>query len=239
MIGIDPRQIKDDERRYFDEHLDEYVAQFCRGRWLAYKRYIASQISALLPPRPVVLDLGSGPLPAFDRLVPSAARYVCADFSPRNLRHLRGHVPHAAPVMADAEVLPFASRAFDLVIVFGLLHHLPDPGQAVREIRRVLRPGAVVIASEPSTRWEGRMASPHERGLAASELRSLFEAFNQRLWSFNHPLLEGWAALAAQRVPAWQDAEAPLWRALFTAERLAHAVGVRGWDYLLIARAAG
>ncbi len=43
--------------------------------------------------------------------------------------------------VADAERLPFAAGAFDLVYSYGVLHHTPNTAQAVREVFRVLRPG--------------------------------------------------------------------------------------------------
>lgn len=43
--------------------------------------------------------------------------------------------------VADAESLPFADGAFDLVYSWGVLHHTPDPARALREAQRVLAPG--------------------------------------------------------------------------------------------------
>lgn len=42
-------------------------------------------------------------------------------------------------VQADAIRLPFPDSAFDTVFESNLLHHLPDPGLAVQEMRRVAR----------------------------------------------------------------------------------------------------
>jgi len=53
--------------------------------------------------------------------------------------------------VADAEALPYPDGSFDLVVGHAVLHHLPDPGAALAEIRRVLAPGgAVFLAGEPS-----------------------------------------------------------------------------------------
>lgn len=44
--------------------------------------------------------------------------------------------------VGDAEELPFSDNMFDLVWSWGVIHHTPDTPAAVREIRRVLKPGA-------------------------------------------------------------------------------------------------
>lgn len=49
----------------------------------------------------------------------------------------------------DAEDLPYEDDRFDVVFARFLLTHLPDPGNAVKEFRRVCRPGGVVAAQEP------------------------------------------------------------------------------------------
>jgi len=47
----------------------------------------------------------------------------------------------------DAEELEFADNSFDVVIIYGVLHHL-DLEKAFGEIKRVLRPGGKAIATE-------------------------------------------------------------------------------------------
>ncbi len=44
-----------------------------------------------------------------------------------------------------AEALPFADESFDVVISRYSAHHWHDVGKALREVRRVLKPGGVVI----------------------------------------------------------------------------------------------
>jgi SAM-dependent methyltransferase len=55
-------------------------------------------------------------------------------------------------VVAVAEKLPFADGSFDLVYSRYVFEHLPDPGEALREIARVLAPGGHCIILTPNIR---------------------------------------------------------------------------------------
>src|SRR5213078_3034442 len=43
--------------------------------------------------------------------------------------------------LATAERLPFADGELDFVWIFDVLEHVDDPGQVLREVARVLKPG--------------------------------------------------------------------------------------------------
>jgi ubiquinone/menaquinone biosynthesis C-methylase UbiE len=51
---------------------------------------------------------------------------------------------------ARADALPYDDARFDLVTCQTLLMHVADPRQVLTEMRRVLRPGGLLLASEPS-----------------------------------------------------------------------------------------
>jgi SAM-dependent methyltransferase len=46
---------------------------------------------------------------------------------------------------AEMEALPFEPGLFDLVVVAGALHHAPRLGRALLEMRRVTRPGGLLV----------------------------------------------------------------------------------------------
>ena len=48
-------------------------------------------------------------------------------------------------VLANAMQLPFEGGRFDALCAMHMLYHLPDPAQALGEMRRVLRPGGVLL----------------------------------------------------------------------------------------------
>ncbi len=73
-----------------------------------------------------------------------------------------GAVPGVQSVHAAAHALPVASGSVDAVLFSHVLHHLPDPGLAVCEAARVLRPGGRLLLraathadlrSLPHARW--------------------------------------------------------------------------------------
>ncbi|HEU4403771.1 MAG TPA: methyltransferase domain-containing protein [Polyangiaceae bacterium] len=62
-------------------------------------------------------------------------------------------VPYAAGrhemVAGDARRLPFDAGRFDAAFLCWVLEHVPDPAQALTEVRRVLAPGSPVACTEP------------------------------------------------------------------------------------------
>src|SRR5262249_42720873 len=64
-------------------------------------------------------------------------------------RQRRGrHRARATFFVGDASVLPFVNEVFDYVLVYGVLHHLPDPRATCQEISRVLRLGGTCFFCE-------------------------------------------------------------------------------------------
>jgi SAM-dependent methyltransferase len=53
-------------------------------------------------------------------------------------------------VLATAVCLPFGEDTFDIVLCSQVLHYVPDPGLAINEMHRVLRPGGKLFLTTPS-----------------------------------------------------------------------------------------
>jgi SAM-dependent methyltransferase len=63
--------------------------------------------------------------------------------------HVRG-VPPGCILRADLDNLPYADGAFDTVFLNEVLEHVPHERRALREVRRVLRPGGTLIVLSPN-----------------------------------------------------------------------------------------
>ena len=52
-------------------------------------------------------------------------------------------------VVADAQALPFPHASFDNIVLFDVLHHIPQPVRFLDEAVRILRPGGRLVMMEP------------------------------------------------------------------------------------------
>jgi SAM-dependent methyltransferase len=100
-----------------------------------------SALEQELPPGGRVLEIGGGVMP---RTRVAGGYFV--DLSGVSLRKLRAH---GGLSVRASSALPFAAQSFDVVCAFEVLEHIPDDGQALREIARVLRPGGAFFLSVP------------------------------------------------------------------------------------------
>lgn len=149
----------------------------------AYHRAAAvelrSMIAALaLQPGAQVLDVASGDgvyLGLLGEQVGSAGRVVGVDISPAYLRVAEQHVrergleQRVSLQLGDVAQLPFADDSFDLVWCAHSLYSLPDPLVALREMRRVVRPGGTVAVLENDTLHHMLLPWPAELELAVRQ----------------------------------------------------------------------
>jgi SAM-dependent methyltransferase len=113
-------------------------------QWFAYRyeRQRYEEAGRLAGGR--VLDIGCGrqPLRAY---LHSACTYFGLDY-PQTGEALYEARPN---VFGDAHGLPFIDGAFDTVVLLEVLEHPSEPETAIREARRVLARGGVLIISTP------------------------------------------------------------------------------------------
>ncbi len=113
-----------------------------------------------------ILDVGSGAGQIVKHLLkyaPSDARIVGIDLSPEMLRRARQRLRSDRPEFFSADLthLPFADESFDCVTCGYVLEHLPDPRTGLRELHRVMTPGArmLLLTTEDSFggAWTSRL----------------------------------------------------------------------------------
>jgi SAM-dependent methyltransferase len=87
----------------------------------------------------------------------NAGQYVGVDVSSGAVELARSRGFEAVHIR-DASELPFESGSFDAATCIEVLEHLFDPVAALREMRRVLRPGGVALVTVPNVaHWRQRL----------------------------------------------------------------------------------
>lgn len=111
-----------------------------------------------------ILDVGGGTGALALRLHEAmGAEVTVLDPTPEMLRYVPAEGP-VHSVLGVAEAMPFENGSFDAVIVTDAFHHFRDQPGAIREFRRVVRPGGgvVVVELDPTTLGI-RVIAPLER----------------------------------------------------------------------------
>lgn len=168
-------------RSFFDRVAGEWEKigiDFATGE--ARQRVAASVLS-----RPIVLaDLGCGTGYLAQALAGLCAKLVCVDSSAAMLEEARKKLepmPRGAQLelrRGELDALPIEDGELDGCVAGMVLHHLDDPSAAVREMRRVLRPGstAVVLELAPHREeWMREEQGDRHLGLDARDVLRAFE----------------------------------------------------------------
>lgn len=144
----------------------------------------------------LAIDLGCGNTAHRPLLEKCGYGYVGVDYS-----------HSGAPILADAHALPFADESFSFTISMAVLEHLSHPMVALRELYRVLKPGAPFIGTVAFLEsFHGNSFYHHtHRGTANALLTVGFDI---------HHLGYGWIAPMSLRAHLFPGLQPRLGRAL-------------------------
>lgn len=159
-------------------------------RWARRVKMIGAHLKSGM----TILELGCGAGYFTKELARSGAEIVAIDVSADLLEIAKANCP-ASNVrfeIQDACALTYSNATFDSVVGSSILHHL-EVGPALREIRRVLKPGGTIYFTEPNMlnpqiaiqknvpwikRWLGD--TPDETAFFRRPLRQLLERTGYR-----------------------------------------------------------
>jgi ubiquinone/menaquinone biosynthesis C-methylase UbiE/uncharacterized protein YbaR (Trm112 family) len=122
--------------------------------WRAFDTKTYTGWRQQIKPDSWLLDVGCAQGRSTLKLADMPINIVAFDISKRLVRqaierYRRGH--YRARInffVADAIRFPMVDESFDYILVYGVLHHLPDPGFACQEIRRLLKEDGVYFGVE-------------------------------------------------------------------------------------------
>lgn len=168
---------------YYDLYIKEQDYWWHVGkRAIVYSLLGKYRRSGVNADRRRALDLGCGTGLNLDKLA-QYARPTGTDFSEEALHFCleRGHTSLAK---ADAAALPFPDREFDIITALDVIEHLDDDHIALAELRRVLRPGGILVLSVPAykalwTYWDDILG--HRRRYTTGMMREAIEGAGLRV----------------------------------------------------------
>jgi SAM-dependent methyltransferase len=158
-----------------ESELDALIAHDERHWWYRGRRRVLGEVLDRIALRPGshLLDAGCGSGRELDELA-ARGRVAGVDLSPVAVAsaRARGHADvHCAPI----EHLPFADETFDLVTCLDVIEHTPDDRDALAELRRVTRPGGLLVVTVPAypSLWSAHdVACRHFRRYRSATLRA-------------------------------------------------------------------
>lgn len=130
----------------FSEHLMPWLYDSVMAPLAPLRRRVVPRASGR------VLEIGSGTGLNFAHYPTTIAALVALDpepdFGRRAERRARDRAFAVQFERAEAEQLPFADASFDTVVATFVLCSVREPARALAEIRRVLRPGGLLLFAE-------------------------------------------------------------------------------------------
>jgi ubiquinone/menaquinone biosynthesis C-methylase UbiE len=170
------------------ERFDRFAAAYATSPAHAQPEELARLVELCAPdPHWAALDVATGAGHTALAFAPHVARVTATDAAPamleqgRRLAAERG-LANVAFEPADAQALPFAEGAFDLVTCRIAPHHFEEPRRFLAEARRVLRPGGRLVVQDhvvPEDAATARAIDGFERLRDPSHVR----AFSRGEWA--------------------------------------------------------
>ncbi|MFJ5518319.1 class I SAM-dependent methyltransferase [Streptomyces griseoluteus] len=160
-----------------------HVQEFFSGRAAGWDRrfpddgpaYAAAVSEMGLGEGDRVLDAGCGTgraLASLRAAVGSSGTVIGADLTSAMLEAATqaGRDGEGALLLADVTALPLRTESLDAVFAAGLIAHLPEPRENLRELARVVRPGGTLALFHPIGR--AALAARQGRQLTPDDLRA-------------------------------------------------------------------
>ena len=150
---------KEAVRSLFTDRANEWAANYAQDgpadvsmkNLRTRQRFALELVEAALPAGARILDAGCGPGEMSSLLMARGYDVWGIDVAETMIEHARrvtGRPDRFQP--GDIEQLPFPDGMFDGVVCLGVIEYLDSDSAAVRELRRVLKPGGTLVVSTPN-----------------------------------------------------------------------------------------
>jgi 2-polyprenyl-3-methyl-5-hydroxy-6-metoxy-1,4-benzoquinol methylase len=146
------------QREHFDWYAENgqqnYLDYAKTPFWTAVDDLTFAAWRPALRPGKWLLDIGCANGRSAFPMAEAGVTVVGCDISKKMIRQAIQQARHRALTgsttffVADGNELPLAENSFDYALTYGVLHHLPNPGNTCNRIQHLLKPGGIFFGSE-------------------------------------------------------------------------------------------
>jgi ArsR family transcriptional regulator len=174
---------------FFGKHAPQWDQ--LRAQWFGDTFHFEGLL-ALLNPDWTVADIGAGTGAMLPVLAPHVREVIAIDPSPAMLKGAKARVRELSLANIDirqgtAESLPIDNASVDVALLSLVLAYTPDPAAVLRDVRRILKPGGIVLIID---------LQPHAIDLFREKL-------NHHWMGFSQDQLFAWLEAAGFTSPRW------------------------------------
>tara|TARA_B110000971_G_C19909844_1_gene453997 strand:+ start:174 stop:938 length:765 start_codon:yes stop_codon:yes gene_type:complete len=139
------------DKKLFDSIAINYVKKdlttYCR---VARKLRLVQSLKGIQKPIKKLLEVGCGAGFSVDYLKGKFINYTGVDYSENLIKYATKHNTMSGVEFECLNVNEFKSETkFDVVLMIGVLHHMPEPEKVIKSLERILTPQGIIVVNEP------------------------------------------------------------------------------------------
>jgi 2-polyprenyl-3-methyl-5-hydroxy-6-metoxy-1,4-benzoquinol methylase len=139
------------DKKLFDSIAINYVKKdltpYCR---VARKLRLVQSLRGIQKPIKKLLEVGCGAGFSVDYLKGKFINYTGVDYSKNLIKYAIKHNSMSGVEFECLNVNEFNSETkFDVVLMIGVLHHMPEPEKVIKSLERILTPKGIIVVNEP------------------------------------------------------------------------------------------
>ena len=144
---------EDDDKKLFDDIAANYVKKdltpYCR---IARKQRLERSLKGIKLPIKNMLEVGCGAGFTVDYLKDKYVNYTGVDYSKNLINYAIEHNGSTGVKFECLNINEFDSGIkFDVILMIGVLHHIPEPEDAIETLARILSPQGTIVVNEPQS----------------------------------------------------------------------------------------
>jgi 2-polyprenyl-3-methyl-5-hydroxy-6-metoxy-1,4-benzoquinol methylase len=140
-----------EDQKLFDDIATNYIKKdlisYCR---IARKLRLVQSLKGIQKPIKRILEVGCGAGFSADYLNGKFINYTGVDYSQNLINYAIKHNNYRGVNFECLNINEFNTDfKFDVVLMIGVLHHMPEPENVIKSLFKILTPNGIIVVNEP------------------------------------------------------------------------------------------